>query len=329
MNYLAIDVGGTFVKYSVITEECLLLMKGKVPTRKDSLDEFLETLFGLYDNLSAEYEIKGIGLSMPGLIDSKKGFMYTGGFVECISNLNIVEVMEKRCGVPVTVENDAKCAALAELWKGSLQECNDAVVLVCGTGVGGAVIHNREVLSGSQFVAGEFSFMLTDYDADYVSKNCLAETSGVGMLLQFVSEETGIPVKELDGERAFSMANCGDADAIRGIRRYVRHIAVQIHNCRCMFDPEKVAIGGGISEQPLFLQLINEELQEMYKIFPWKVPAPTVVVCKFHNDANLIGAIYVHLKSQEKQFSSKKLKELLELMGDRREVDYLKELLME
>lgn len=329
MNYLAIDVGGTFVKYSVITKDCLFLTKGKIPTKKDSLEEFLATLFALYDSLSAEYKINGIGLSMPGLIDSKNGFMYTGGFVECISNLCIVEIMEKRCGVPVTVENDAKCAALAELWKGSLQECNDAVVLVCGTGVGGAVIRNREVLSGSQFVAGEFSFMLTDYDSDYISKNCLAETSGVNMLLKFVAEETGIPLEELDGEKAFSMANCGDPNALRGIRRYVRHIAVQIHNCRCMFDPEKIAIGGGISEQPLFLQLINEELQEMYKIFPWKVPAPTVVVCKFHNDANLIGAVYVHLKSQEKQFSSKKLNELLTLLGDRREVDYLKELLME
>ena len=329
MNYLAIDVGGTFVKYGVITEECLFLTKGKIPTQKDSLEEFLNMLFELYEKITAKYKIEGIGLSMPGLIDSKNGFMYTGGFVECISNLNIVEVMEKKCGVAVTVENDAKCAALAELWKGSLKECSNAIVLVCGTGVGGAVIQNRSVITGNQFVAGEFSFMLTDYDADYVSKNCLAETSGIGKLLQFVADETGIPVKKLNGEKAFSMANCGDEKAIRGIRRYVRHIAVQIHNCRCMFDPEKIAIGGGISEQPLFLQLINEELQEMYKIFPWKVAAPKVVVCQFHNDANLIGAIYVHLKSKEKQFSSKKLSELLELMGNRREVDYLKELLME
>lgn len=80
--------------------------------------------------------------------------MYTGGSLFCISNVNIVEILEQRVGIPVTVENDAKCAALAEIWQGSLKECQNAVVVVCGTAVGGAVICNREIVSGKNFMAG-------------------------------------------------------------------------------------------------------------------------------------------------------------------------------
>ncbi len=329
MNYLAFDIGGTFTKYAIITEDCEIIEKNKRPTIMDTLDNFISSIAEIYEDMKIRFEIEGIALSMPGLIDSKNGFMYTGGFVSCINNLNIVEVLESRCHIPVTVENDAKCAALAELWNGALKDYKNAVVLVCGTGVGGAVIHNREVLCGDHFIAGEFSYTLTDYNGEYISKNCLAENTGIASLMSYVSEETDIPANELDGFKVFSMANKGDEKAIAGIRKYCRHLAVQIHNCRCMFDPECFAIGGGISVEPLFLQIIREELREMYKIFPWKVSPPHVVVCKFFNDANLLGAVYVHMKSKEKKLSVKKMNELMKLVENRREAEYLRELLME
>lgn len=331
MEYLAIDVGGTFTKYAVVTEDCRILAKAKKPTVLDTLEQFLDSLEDIYRQVSEGYEVAGIGLSMPGMIDSKSGFMYTGGNIRCVVNLNIVEVMEQRCGIPVTVENDAKCAAFAELWNGSLKECQNAVVLVCGTGIGGAVIRNREVLGGTHFLAGEFSYLLTksDTDGEYTMRNCLAETAGIRSLMQYVSEETGIPEQELDGEKIFSMANCGDEKVIRGLRKYVRYIAVQIHNYQYILDPERFAIGGGISVQPLFLQMIQEELQKINQMFPWTLPRPEVVVCDYFNDANLIGAVYVHLKSKEKKISMNKIQELMNLVGNRREREYLKELILE
>ncbi len=329
MNYLAFDIGGTFTKYAIITEDCEIIEKNKRPTTMETLDIFINSIAEIYENMKTQYEIEGIAMSMPGLIDSKNGFMYTGGFVRCINNLNIVEILESRCHIPVTVENDAKCAALAELWNGALKDYKNAVVMVCGTGVGGAVIHNREVLYGDHFIAGEFSYTVTDFNSEYISQNCLAENTGIASLMSYVSEETGIPTDELDGIRVFSMANKGNKKAAAGIRKYCRHLAVQIHNCRCMFDPECFAIGGGISVEPLFLQIIKEELSEMYKIFPWKVSPPHVVVCRFFNDANLLGAVYVHMKSKEKKLSVKKMNELMKLVENRREAVYLSELLME
>ena len=99
-----------------------------------------------------------------------------------------------------------------------------------------------------------------------------------------------------NGEVIFHMANQKNEAAIRGIRKYVRHLAVQIHNLQYILDPERLAIGGGISAQPKFLEMLREEVKAINLIFPWKLPIPEIVACEFFNDANLIGAVYTHLK---------------------------------
>ena len=299
MNYLAIDVGGTFIKYAIITDDCRILKKDKLPTGEDSLDHLIGTMIAIYDQFKKDIKIDGIALSMPGIIDSKKGFMYTGGSLSCINNVNIVEILEGRIGLPVTVENDAKSAAVAELWNGALKDCENAVVIVCGTAIGGAVIQNREVVRGKHFMAGEFSYIMTTVDDEYYMKNLLAETAGANSLLQSVSDETGIPLQNLNGELAFSLANQGDEKARLGIRKHAKKLAVQIHNYQYIFDPEKIVIGGGISEQPLLLQLIKEEVSKINAIFPWPLPIPEIEACCYHNDANLIGAVYVHIQARK------------------------------
>lgn len=325
MNYLAIDVGGTFTKYAVITDECLILVKDKRPTVVEPLDAFITSLVNIYEEYRGR--VDGIALSMAGIIDSETGFMYTGGNLTCITNLNIVEVLENRCGVHVTVENDAKCAALAEVWKGALMDVNDAVVVVCGTGVGGAVIHERKVMKGIHNMTGEFSYVMTDAKPEYNLDNSLAGNTSIKCLMQMVSKCTGIPAEELDGEKVFSMANCGDEKAVEGIREYVKHLAIQINNYQFILDPEKIVIGGGISVQPLFLQMIKEELKKINAVYPWDLPIADVAVCKFFNDANLIGAVYVHIKSKERKIDIDKMNELLDMVKDRREGQYLMELL--
>lgn len=327
MNYLAIDVGGTFTKYAVITDACQIMEKNKRPTVIEPLEDFITSLVTIYQ----EYEgkVAGIALSIAGIIDSELGFMYTGGNITCIKNLNIVEVLEKRCGVPVSVENDAKCAALAEVWKGALSDCKDGIVMVVGTGIGGALIHNRRILKGIHNMTGEFSYVITDTVPDFTLDQTFAGNSGIRALMTIASRHTGIPAEELSGERIFSMANCGDAKAIEGIREYVRQLAIQINNYQFILDPERIVIGGGISVQPLFIQMIKEELKKLNSVYPWDLPIAEVGVCKFFNDANLIGAVYVHLKSQEKKIDIERLNELLELVKGRREGDYLMELLSE
>lgn len=72
-------------------------------------------------------------------------------------------------------------------------------------------------------------------------------------IVEILEKKTGIPVEELNGEKAFSLANQGNEKALAGIRNHAKKLAIHIHNCQYMFDPEKIAVGGGISEQPLLL----------------------------------------------------------------------------
>lgn len=327
MKYLAIDIGGTFTKYAVVTGACVILEKNKRPTVAEPLDKFIDSIVDIYESFKGT--VDGIALSTAGIIDSEKGFMYTGGNITCIKNINIVEILEKRCKVPVTVENDAKCAALAEVWKGALKDCKDGIVVVCGTGIGGALIHDKKVLKGIHNMAGEFSYVITDTQPEFKMDNTFAGNSGIRSLMHMVSKYTNIPENELDGERVFSMANCGDENAVRAIREYSRQIAVQINNYQFIFDPEKIVIGGGISVHPLFIQMIKEELKKLNAVYPWELPIANIEVCRYYNDANLIGAVYVHIRSKEKRIDVDKLNELLDMVKDRREGQYLMELLME
>lgn len=137
-----------------------------------------------------------------------------------------------------------------------------------------------------------------------------------------------LPEGSLDGEKIFAMANQGDGETMEVLRQYCRHLAVQISNCQFVIDPEKIAIGGGISAQPILLELIKEALKELNSVFPYSLPIPEVVNCRFFNDSNLIGALYVHLKSREEKIDMNKVREFISLVGERREKQYLKELLM-
>lgn len=326
MKYLVIDVGGTFTKYAVMDEKCNVYVKSKTSTIQDSLEHFADMLERLYREYAED--VGGIALSSAGIIDSETGFMYNGGSLFCISNINIVEMMEKRCGVPVTVENDAKCAALAEVWKGSLAGCRNAAAVICGTAVGGAVICDGKIIHGKRFMAGEFSYLLTESSDPMNSKWVFAETGGVPALLRMVADKKNLPLEELDGEKVFSMANCGDAEVMECIRRYSNRIAMQINNCQFIFDPDRIAVGGGISAQPLFIQMIKEELKKLNSVYPYDMPIPEVVPCKFFNDSNLLGALYVHLKSKEEKIDIQKVEEFMGMVRNRREGQYLREMLM-
>lgn len=323
MKYLVVDVGGTFTKYAIMDEDCNFYVKDKVATRQESLEAFVEMLVQLYD--SYREEVSGIALSSAGIIDSETGFMYNGGSLLCIKNINIVEILQERCGVSVSVENDAKCAALAEVWRGTLADCKNAVAVICGTAVGGAVIVDRKVLRGNHFMAGEFSYVLTDGTDAMNAQKTLAKVGGMPTLIQNVAKQKGVSEKELNGEKVFSLANTGDAEVLECIRQFAHGLAVQLTNYQYVLDPERIAIGGGVSAQPLFLQIIKEELKKLNGVYPHDVPIPEVVTCKFFNDSNLIGALYVYLKSQEEIIDIEKVREFLSLVRNRREGQYLRE----
>jgi predicted NBD/HSP70 family sugar kinase len=160
MKYLVLDIGGSAIKYALMTKELDFIEKGNTPTPMESIESFIEAVGKIYDKYKDQ--IEGMAVSMPGVLDSEKGYAYTGGALTYNSGKEIVKILQERCPTKITIENDGKCAALAEAWKGSLKNCNDGVVIVLGTGVGGGVVKNGKIQKGKNFFAGEFSFIGTD-----------------------------------------------------------------------------------------------------------------------------------------------------------------------
>ncbi|GKU26473.1 ROK family protein [Clostridium folliculivorans] len=295
MEFLVLDVGGSSIKYAVMNEKAEFFEKGKVPTPVDKIENFINSVGEIYDIY--KHRVKGIAMSMPGRIDSDRGYLYTGGSLEYNTNKEIVALLQKRCPVPITVENDGKCAALAEAWLGSLKDCEDGIVVILGTGVGGGIIKDKKLHKGKNFIAGEFSFIFTNnaaFQSEY--SHMWAGQAGVSGLCIPVAKIKNLPIEEVDGVKVFEYANAGDKDVLNILDDYCYRLVLQLFNLQYIYDPERISIGGGISKQEVLIKYIKTNIEKHFnKLNPNIGIKPEVTTCKFYNDSNLIGALYNYL----------------------------------
>ena len=307
MKCLTIDVGGTYIKYGLV-ENGIISCKGKKPTPAvplkwgEDVDEELAILFRkkyreYFDTLREIFlelgdGIDGIAMSVPGILDSRTGYVYSGGALCYISEINFADEVSRLCnGVPVTIENDAKAAAMAELSSGVLKGIKDASVVLFGTAIGGCTICNGEIIRGSNQFSGEFSSIKLR------SSSGTKETwgnFGVHTMYDEYAAQKGIEKGAVTGEMLFEKAEAGDKKACEIVRNYCRLMCEPICNLQVVTDAQVIAIGGGISSQRLFIDMLREEVERSCKeIKSPNYPTPTLVACKYRNDANLIGA-YLH-----------------------------------
>lgn len=156
------DVGGTEIKYSVMDEQMNRFDAGSVPTPQDTQEHFLDTIYALY--APHKDEVAGIAMALPGFVDANTGYVSNGGALLYNTGTQVGQLVRERCGCRVTLENDGKAAAIAELRAGALQGCCNAAVFIIGTGVGGGIIANGQLVRGVHFTAGEYSFVNTNAD---------------------------------------------------------------------------------------------------------------------------------------------------------------------
>lgn len=289
MKILAMDIGGTFIKYALMKENCEFVEKGKVPTPLTNMEDLFQTLKMVWESYCGQAE--GVAISMPGVIDSERGYAYNAGALEYLRERPFAKELSDLLGCKVWIGNDAKCAGIAEVGYGCLQDVQDAFVLIFGTAIGGCMIKDRKVHNGRHFSAGEVSNLRIDYTKPYDPQKSWYYLNGAHALLQLVQQH--LHTKETySGEEIFAMAKDGSEEVLHALEEFCERIALQILNIQVIFDAERVAIGGGISAQPLLLELIQKKFDEIYDSFYLPVYRPEITVCKFFNDANLIGAYY-------------------------------------
>lgn len=280
MAILVFDMGGSAVKYGVWSQDSLV-SKGKFTT-PNTWEEMKAQLQQV--RTSVNEEIEGVGISAPGAVNAQERRIDGISAIPYIHGFDIYSELEAAFGVPVTIENDANCAGMAEFYQGAGKDFQQAAFVVIGTGVGGTLFQNGELVRGAHLYGGEFGLMILDQGKTF---------SQLGTAVQMAwryCDRIGVDRATITGEEVFQRAEDGDAIAIEEVNKFYRYLAQGLFSIQFAFDPEVIIIGGGVSAKKGLLQEVDQRLKKMLADQALNDFVPLIKLCDYRNDANLVGA---------------------------------------
>lgn len=307
MKYLAVDIGGTAVKIGLVEGEGNFLFTSECSVDFDGYETpILDTVVkscGLFmeENGIGRGELRAIGVSATGSINTVEGTVDgSAGHIKNWKGSRIREKMEERFQVPVYVLNDANAAALGEVWLGAARGKRNVVAITIGTGVGGGIIVNSELLLGASGFAGEIGHITIQYGGEECpcgNIGCLEEYASMTALVKRVRQEIAagrlenLPAGEVNGRLIFEEMKKGNQEILRIAEEWMGYIAAGIRGFIHIFNPETVIIGGGVSSQKeLFIDKVREKILE--KLHPEFVQGLEIVAAQLANKAGMAGAVY-------------------------------------
>ena len=299
MYYICIDIGGTSIKYGVLSDKGEIFIDGTVSTKVTEKENFiLSDVKKLVRNILDEYkkyEIKGICVSTAGVVDPEKGkIVFAGPTIPKYTGTEIKKELEKEFSLPCEVENDVNCAGLGEYWRGAGKGSKSMVCLTIGTGIGGSVILDGKLLNGIGYTAGEIGYM--DVNGSYI-QNIASSKYLVEKVQKEKEEKEGI-TDAITGVDIFELAKKGDEICIAGINEIISNLAVGVRNIIYLLNPEVIVIGGGITAQKEYLEekIRNEVNDGMISDMFRKT---RIELAQQGNQAGLLGALYNFLNKNK------------------------------
>ena len=307
-NYLGIDIGGTAVKIGLVDEQGTVLHEGTYPDHFDQYETpILDTVLKSTDLFLEHYAVSvkdlcGIGVSATGLIDSEKGMVI--GAVDHIRNWNgsrIKERMQERYQLPVTVLNDANCAALGEFFIGAAKGASDVIVVTVGTGIGGGILVNSRLLMGARGLSGEIGNMIMNYagaDGENAQQTgyyeqCASTTALICMVRDGIrsGKIKGMDETKIDGKIIFDTIKLGNQELQEITDQWTGYVAAGLVSLIHIFNPELILIGGGVSAQKeLFINKLREKV--LGTVMPAYRENLRIEAAALKNNAGLVGAVY-------------------------------------
>lgn len=297
-NFMVFDVGGTSTKWSVINESGDFKESNKFDC-PNTVEEFFHQLIKISNEMKEKYQVKGIAISAPGAVDSDTGIIGGVTAIPYIHGPNFKEIITKGTDLKVELENDANCAALGECWLGSGKDNKDLAFVVCGTGIGGAIVKDKKVHVGIHKHGGEFGYCSINFDSNEPKALTWSHVGSTVALARNVAQLKGLEEGSINGIGVFEMCSKGDKIAIQEVNKYYFNMAIGIYNIQYIFDPEVIILGGAISERPDYVDEINRRLDIMMKSDLEGTIRPVIKTCKFGNDANKLGALYNYLQREK------------------------------
>ncbi|MBS5307455.1 ROK family protein [Clostridium tertium] len=312
MKYLGIDIGGTSVKLGLVTDKGKILASDnyevafdnyKTPifeTVKKSIERFLK------DNSINKNELMGIGVSATGQVNSNTGVIVgVGGNIKNWCNTEIKKELEEIYNLKTTVINDANSMVIGEQWIGKAKNYKNIIGITIGTGVGGGIIVNSNVLLGNIGIAGElghFSINSNGKVCTCGNIGCYEQYASMTALIKNVKEKysdignLSISKDEINGKYIFDELEKGNKELESVVINWIEDIGKGLVSLTHIFNPEIIIIGGAVSKQEkLFIKPVrNYVLSHVMQKFGENLK---VEAAELENSAGLVGAVHYNINN--------------------------------
>jgi len=288
MDLLTFDFGGTSIKYSVWSGNRLAEGVSSFPTPKTWEDAKTELLI-IKRKFEQKYQLAGAAFSFPGCVEQASGQIVGYSAIPYIHNFLIIKDIEDLLGLPAAMENDANCAALAEVWAGAAKDLKDILFVVVGTGVGGSVVVGGKIRYGAHLYGGEWGFMILNPDGKE-GKTLSDLGSAVNMANRYC-KKIGVSAGTYSGTDIINLMKQGDKTAKEEAETFYKYLSIGLFNLQIGYDPEAIIIGGGIAANKEIIQELENRVNNLLIDSHVKDFTINLKPCKYGNDANLIGAV--------------------------------------
>lgn len=312
----AVDLGGTGTKMAILNLEGEFVHKWDIPTDtsengKNVVPHLAKSFHEKLDELKlSKDDFLGVGMGAPGPV-------VEGGIISRAVNVGwenypLKGELEKHLKIPAYIDNDANCAAQGEMWKGAGMGYRDLIFITLGTGVGGGIIANGNIINGTNGAGGEIGHMTVQLEDGYPcncgKQGCLesvASATGIVRLamdhlkgdspserLKEIYEKNG----SVTSKDVFDLAKDGDEGALAIADRMAFYLGYAIGAMSTVLNPKAVILGGGVSKAGETLVKLVEKYYRKFA-FPPAVDDTTILLATLGNDAGVIGAGYLVKKN--------------------------------
>ncbi len=290
---VGVDVGGTFIKSAILDESGFILKKGRVETDADGGPE--RVIANIVKSIECVWsaEVKAIGIGMPGLVDMETGIVRIPPNFKDWYEVNLADAIRKKFIVDVYIGNDANNYALGEWRFGAGKGYKNLIVLTLGTGIGGALILDGKLYTGSRFAAGELGHMSIEIEGPQCNcgnRGCLESFVGTNYFLRRANLLLKKDFKLV--EEVYNLALEGNVVARELFDEFGRYLGVAITNYIHIFDPDVIILGGGVSKSfDLFKKSMFDEIDKRVMKIPGR--KNLVLTATLEDDAGILGSFYL------------------------------------
>ena len=305
--YVGIDLGGTFIKGGIVDDLGNIIYADKTPTESENgADRVAMNISALVKTLLQKVglnkdDVEGIGMGVPGMIDSKAGNVIYSNNLRW-KDFRIGEKVSQLTGVQVKIANDANVAALGEAKFGAAKGFENVVLLTLGTGVGGGIVAEGKLLEGNKSAGAELGHAVIVANGELCTcgrKGCLEAYASATALIRDTKRameahkdskmwEIG-SLEKVTGKVAFDYKD-SDPYAREVVENYIAHLAFGITNFANIFRPQVILLGGGVCAQG---DALVKPLQALLNrdIFAGELgPQVEIKIAELENSAGLLGA---------------------------------------